>query len=194
MYRPKCSQQQASDEVRFCSRCGFQLGLVKGLLTDDEGASATGAAVTQKLHRPPSKRDVTLGATLMFLVALLVFFATTPPHPTGRVQLFFLITVWGVLTLLINMISPMTRAVDKLFAEEGASPSKKGSASSHTASRPTPQVSTPAHNSAPPSSQGIPLTASATQRVNTPEMAQPARITEHTTSSLGSKADSRRGN
>ncbi|HAF15758.1 MAG TPA: zinc ribbon domain-containing protein, partial [Blastocatellia bacterium] len=25
MYCPKCGQQQASDAVRFCSRCGFLL-------------------------------------------------------------------------------------------------------------------------------------------------------------------------
>ena len=32
MFCPKCSQQQAADEVRFCSRCGFPLGGVKELL------------------------------------------------------------------------------------------------------------------------------------------------------------------
>lgn len=35
MFCPKCNQQQISDEVRFCSRCGFQLGVVAELLKTD---------------------------------------------------------------------------------------------------------------------------------------------------------------
>jgi len=33
MYCPRCGQQQVSSETKFCSRCGFQLGLVSELLT-----------------------------------------------------------------------------------------------------------------------------------------------------------------
>jgi hypothetical protein len=36
MFCPKCSQQQPSDEMRFCSRCGFPLGAV-ALLLDNGG-------------------------------------------------------------------------------------------------------------------------------------------------------------
>jgi hypothetical protein len=32
MHCPKCGQQQVSDEMRFCSRCGFALGTVSELL------------------------------------------------------------------------------------------------------------------------------------------------------------------
>ena len=32
MYCPQCSQQQLSDEMRFCSRCGFPLTLVRDLI------------------------------------------------------------------------------------------------------------------------------------------------------------------
>jgi hypothetical protein len=32
MHCPKCGQQQVSDEMRFCSRCGFALGIVTELL------------------------------------------------------------------------------------------------------------------------------------------------------------------
>ena len=127
----------------------------------------------------------------MLLVALLILFATTPPHPTGRVQLFFLVTVWGVLTLFINLINPVTRAVDKLFAEEDASSSNKGSAPSPVASSLITQVNIPPHNAALPPSQGIPVTALGTQRANTAEMAQPPSITERTTNLLDAKADPR---
>ena len=32
MHCPRCGQQQISDQTKFCSRCGFQLGLVAELL------------------------------------------------------------------------------------------------------------------------------------------------------------------
>jgi hypothetical protein len=35
MFCPKCSQAQTSDEMRYCSRCGFPLATVALLLTND---------------------------------------------------------------------------------------------------------------------------------------------------------------
>ena len=35
MFCPKCSQSQTSDEMRYCSRCGFPLGTVALLLRND---------------------------------------------------------------------------------------------------------------------------------------------------------------
>ena len=32
MHCPRCGQQQASGETKFCSRCGFQLAIVAELL------------------------------------------------------------------------------------------------------------------------------------------------------------------
>lgn len=34
MHCPRCGQQQISDQTKFCSRCGFQLGLVSELLAN----------------------------------------------------------------------------------------------------------------------------------------------------------------
>ena len=34
MHCPRCGQQQISDQTKFCSRCGFQLGLVSELLNN----------------------------------------------------------------------------------------------------------------------------------------------------------------
>ena len=33
MHCPRCGQQQVSEEIKFCSRCGFPLGLVSEILT-----------------------------------------------------------------------------------------------------------------------------------------------------------------
>src|SRR5687767_1113846 len=32
MHCPRCGQQQVSEEIKFCSRCGFPLGLVSEIL------------------------------------------------------------------------------------------------------------------------------------------------------------------
>lgn len=34
MYCPQCSQQQATGEMRFCSRCGFPLKIVSQLVAN----------------------------------------------------------------------------------------------------------------------------------------------------------------
>ena len=61
MYCPKCGHQQVSDDMRFCSRCGFQLTGVAELLTTNElGAPAAG----QLEKRAP--RVSRRGARLLF--------------------------------------------------------------------------------------------------------------------------------
>jgi hypothetical protein len=53
MYCPQCSQQQISDEMRFCSRCGFPLGKVMQLV-------ATGGEVTPPVAPKKPKRSATM--------------------------------------------------------------------------------------------------------------------------------------
>ena len=72
MFCPKCGQQN-TETVRFCTRCGFRLVGVKQLLTTDGLASdeALPAAV-EALQ--PRRKDLNLGALLMYLGALLALF------------------------------------------------------------------------------------------------------------------------
>jgi hypothetical protein len=43
MFCPKCSQSQTSDEIRYCSRCGFPLGTVAALLSNNGVLPAMGS-------------------------------------------------------------------------------------------------------------------------------------------------------
>ncbi|HEV3471413.1 MAG TPA: zinc ribbon domain-containing protein [Pyrinomonadaceae bacterium] len=74
MFCPECGQQQASDEVRFCSRCGFQLAGVTGLLAT-RGALPAGAVPAPAAAETPRRRGVRQGAKLLlfgiFLAAIL---------------------------------------------------------------------------------------------------------------------------
>ena len=103
MFCPKCSQEQVSDETRFCSRCGFQLNVVKALLAEDSLPQST---EIQKPDRSLRKRDVTIGAALMFFAAFIVAVMTSDLPPTNGARILLLVAVWLGLSLLIN-IKPM---------------------------------------------------------------------------------------
>ena len=70
MYCPRCGHQPISDAIRFCSYCGFKLGVVKASLSDDEDVRATESPATQGGPTAPRQRDINIGVVLMFLGAL----------------------------------------------------------------------------------------------------------------------------
>jgi uncharacterized membrane protein YvbJ len=65
MYCPRCNQQQASDEVSFCTRCGFQLGVVKELLATD-GALPSHLKNFQSSKSSPNQSGKRFGGKLIF--------------------------------------------------------------------------------------------------------------------------------
>jgi hypothetical protein len=105
MFCPKCSQQQVSEDTRFCSRCGFQLNVVKALLLNDK-LPASDEPRTAK--NSLSKRDISIGAVLMFIAAFVVFAITSDLPPFHSARIIFLIGAWFALTLLIN-IKPLIK-------------------------------------------------------------------------------------
>ena len=78
MFCPKCGQQQVSEEVRFCSRCGFQLKDVKTLLAG-ESLTALRASESHLLAQgnssggdSPRRRGIKQGVMLMLSTVLIV--------------------------------------------------------------------------------------------------------------------------
>ena len=66
MFCPQCGQQQVSDAARFCSRCGFQLGAVAGLLaTGGRGAAPEPAFEAVPAPPSPKRKGAQLGGKLM---------------------------------------------------------------------------------------------------------------------------------
>lgn len=53
MYCPRCGRQPASDALRFCSYCGFKLGVVKASLADEDDVSGNHFTV----HEIPKERQ-----------------------------------------------------------------------------------------------------------------------------------------
>jgi hypothetical protein len=56
MYCPRCGHQSNSDSLRFCSYCGFKLGVVKASLADEDELS--GESFKNKvIKNPPRPRE-----------------------------------------------------------------------------------------------------------------------------------------
>jgi hypothetical protein len=70
MYCPQCSQEQLSEEMRFCSRCGFPLAIVSQLVRN--GGALAGFDAEAKGQLSPRQKGMRWGVILMFIGVLLV--------------------------------------------------------------------------------------------------------------------------
>jgi hypothetical protein len=175
MFCPKCSQQQVSDETRFCSRCGFQLNVVKALIASDESEQ-------DALMRQPGgslrKRDMTIGAFLMFLLALFGAIITMDMPAAYIGRLMVVVFAWVGLTLLINIkpiIQYFLRGDSSASNTEAFSPSK---AVSRLTSK---------NKKSLREAYSIPAADLVMPRVNTAEMVSPPSVVEQTTNLLDQK-------
>lgn len=113
MYCPRCGRQPIADELRFCSYCGFKLGVVKAALTDsdDLGNSASDAPT---LFREPRHRDINIGVILMFFLCLVASLVARWLGTGGR-EVGAVILALSYLPLLF-LSRPITKAVHKLLS------------------------------------------------------------------------------
>jgi hypothetical protein len=165
MYCPQCSQEQVSEEMRFCSRCGFPLAIVSQLVRN--GGQLAGFEPEAKRPLSPRQRAVRWGVMLMLISVLLVPLSALMTALEEEFFVLFipvsLIFVFGLARLLhAYLFSPKTRT-------ENASPS---------AAKTSPLPG--AYKPALPAGQTIPVT-NWRRPINTSEMAQPLSVTESTT-------------
>lgn len=163
MFCPKCNQQQASEELRFCSRCGFPLAGVAMLLAND------GALPRLEHHdQPPGRRSriikesllLTLTSWAIALVGMVMWDWGSPVETIAKVGslIFFILGMIGLLRFLFAF----------LFVKETSSIA--------------PELAFPAapRQSALPPQQDIPL-SDYPRRINTKEMSPRVSVTENTT-------------
>jgi hypothetical protein len=68
MFCPRCSQEQVSEETKFCSRCGFPLGLISEIL-------AYGGFLPRLAETKKSKKRLTRKNGLYFSLFWFMFFS-----------------------------------------------------------------------------------------------------------------------
>ena len=113
MYCPKCSHQQATDTVRFCSRCGFQLDIVKELLESEYKGEPT---VSLKDARGAALRqvDILIGAAFMLIGAIkmgLIAANFSGPRWEGIIFSLYMLSIGFAAFLLFVQLSHRHRGL-----------------------------------------------------------------------------------
>jgi hypothetical protein len=171
MYCPRCGQQQISDEMRFCSRCGLPLsGLTEWIAGG--GVPSTDAAVKKVSSRSPRRKGIRLGGKVMFLAGLLfpVLLAISLAVEEGGPM---------IVPVLVFFIGLAIMLYSRLFVED--SPSFQSELTQ------VPRLAPVLEPSALPPASNIPINSAgdfARPRMRTNELAQPPSVTEHTTKLL----------
>lgn len=163
MYCPNCGQQQLSDEMRFCSRCGQALtGLAEWLAGG--GLPAQPRVEVQVSPDSPRRKGIRRAAKLMFFsgvlfpIFLVISLAIDEPGPL-------------VLPIIVFFISLSMMLYARLFSDKTAPPINYVA--------PTTTLGSAATRSSLPPATSIPIPAR--HQVRTNELAQPPSVTEHTT-------------
>lgn len=181
MYCPRCSQQQVSEEIRFCPRCGFRLDEVKSLLDENQSAGDAIEAEPVAASIQTRKKDVLLGATLMLVGAIsvvLLMVSTVAGTPLQAVVIPLLL-VWVALVSALLLSGHAVREVAKLFSKDRRESQVTDSPGLTT------KVSAKARRQALPPAQSTPVAGGGAWRINTAELAQqPRSVTERTTDLL----------
>jgi len=163
MYCPNCGQQQISDEMRFCSRCGLALSGLAEWLAGRLPAKRVDEAVSAA---SPQRKGILRAKKLMFfsgvLFPALLVFSLVIKNGTPMIIPLALFFVALVLMLYARLFSDKTAPLDNQAAQTSA----LGSISARGALPPAANSSIP--------NVGRP-------QVRTNELAQPPSVTEHTT-------------
>jgi hypothetical protein len=175
MYCPRCGQQQATDSMRFCSRCGLPMEGTMHLLATGGMLPVFQQPAGEKTISP-RRRGLKQGTMIMLLGVLLVpilgVFTSFAPGRLSNVFEFFLI----ISALLCFLGGPLRMLFAAIF-EEGA---PKYPAFTHTSFPP------PAIPAARPSALPPPAVNPASQwrRPDTGEIQPRASVTDSTTQLL----------
>ena len=173
MYCPQCGQQQISDVIRYCSRCGFLLDGVNAVVARGGTLPTQYFQPTYKQMSPRSK-GVRQGALLMLSTLLLV-----PLVAIFAVAILDLPGVIVGITAVTLVLGGLLRIFYALLLEDPVAPASSESLSGY-AQPGVPQVARPPQNSALPPApvDGLPAWRS---RPSTAEIYQPPSVTENTT-------------
>lgn len=183
MYCPKCSQEQISDEVRFCPRCGFQLDALKLMLAGNQNGLSMSEAERQTQLVSTRKRDVLIGASVMLAAAISIVLLTisSVAGTPWQAVVIPLLLVWLGIVSVILLSGHARREITNLFSKDDSAPA------SQIVSKLIRRLNPSAFHQVLPPAQSEPISEFGAWRVNTAELTPPSSVTEHTTNSLNRK-------
>jgi hypothetical protein len=187
MYCPHCGQQQTSNVIRFCSRCGFPLEVVNQILMNG-GSMPVFSSEQGATEISPRKRGVKQGG-MLFLLGIVLVPALAVLYGWTDFNLFGFLAALSAVLLFVG--GPLRMLYAAIF-EEGM---KYQSMSQQGVYMPPPpmypaQVANPMRAGAlpPAPTQQAP---SWQPRKVTGELVRPPSVTEHTTRLLDKDPDRR---
>jgi hypothetical protein len=161
MHCPKCGHQQSGNDVKYCPRCGFYLGMVSELLMLDGGLP--GRAIAPPPSGPSArKKKIRQGAKFMFFSVVIFIFALVVGLATETPELL-------LFPLFLSVGSLLWMIYHRLFTEPSESP-----------------VQFPRQVQAPPQRPMLRpeddhMRFADPRRANTGDMAHPPSVVDHTT-------------
>ncbi len=122
MHCPKCGQLKASDEIRYCSRCGFLMTGVSALIANN--GKIPDHTVSSASKDSPRKRGVKQGIFIFLLTLLIVplvsvFHAITRTEPFLAAISSIVLVVGGILRIVYALMFEST-ANSPLLLDEGS--------------------------------------------------------------------------
>ncbi|HYY56310.1 MAG TPA: zinc ribbon domain-containing protein [Pyrinomonadaceae bacterium] len=180
MFCPQCGQQQISDETRFCSRCGFPLSGVIGLLASG-GVPAASEPSGLRDKNSPRRRGYRQGF-LMLLIGAILTPILALLSDVGFPEIF------GPLSAIIFFWGGIIRMIYARIFEEAAPHGAQTQLPAYTPPANQAQFGAGARQSALPPQRSAPVTGWR-QPTDTADMAYPPSVTENTTRLLDDKAD-----
>jgi hypothetical protein len=184
MYCPQCGQQQVSEVVRFCSRCGFPLDAVMELIASGGFLPAKYVqSQTRKLSR--RQRGIRQGAMMMLSTLLVV--------PIVSIISVFLLRNPEVvipIVALICFVGGLLRMIHAAMFEDNGPPVEGGAVGSYLPPAGSSRFGATGQGAALPPASINPASAWR-PRSNTAEIVTPPSVTENTTRLLDDKTDSK---
>ena len=172
MYCPQCGQLQISENVRFCSRCGFLLEGVTAVVASGGVVPMRHVQTVNKALSPRSK-GIRQGALLMLSTMLVVpILAIITTNFDFNPELFV------PLAAIFCFVGGLLRILYALIMEDANPPIDSGQMGAYAPGM-NPQLNNGARQSLPPASAN--QAGSWRPRQNTAELYQPPSITENTT-------------
>lgn len=178
MHCPQCGQQQISDQTKFCSRCGFQLGLVAELLANG-GVLPQLAELYKGKDTLFTRKNGVIFSILWFILFVMMFpafFALGDIEEAAAVS-----AVFGVFTTIMLLITSLA------FLKKG-SKSYELPASETGMTTPAGLYGNPNMNALPPQQTQSVSSYTAPQGAwrspDTGELVRPGSVTEGTTKLL----------